>query len=428
MCFKNFIRKLMAMFILLSLPSSVFSDEILAGRAYTDDELAKLREWEKSWVGKRIDKDNFDEVSMFIPESYHEIYKNPEKWGAPEGTKFWFEIVPYRTVEPTDGFKEATEKYSKVVKLNDDGSVSNIGEIAGNPFPQPGTGLEIAHNFDMQNRGDTFFYRKWSPNVNPKTRTERTADQEYWEFYFVNRTEIEPKPAFPESQNKRGYRRAYFMHMYLPAEFLNMRMYNIRFIDPKKDDDMYLWYSQFRRIRKISTAQRTDAIDGSDLIYDDEYFWDGQIMRNTYTYKGKKDLLCSRHQDMRKTERERGQVVLNGLALERVNTLLVHADNVDPNYIYGTRVWYMDPESYIILWTEIYDKQGKVWKCFMQNTNVLKTEIGQMKHNIVGSQFADVQRVHGGLAHHEYYDDIPPVVSLELRADMFTLAYLQKTY
>ncbi len=51
-----------------------------------------------------------------------------------------------------------------------------------------------------------------------------------------------------------------------------------------------------------------------------------------------------------------------------------------------------------------------------------------MKHNIVGTHYADVQRIHGGFADHEYYKDIPPVVSLELRADMFTMANLQKTY
>ncbi len=68
-------------------------------------------------------------------------------------------------------------------------------------------------------------------------------------------------------------------------------MYTVRFIDPSKDDEAYLWYSQFRRIRRLSTAQRTESIDGSDLIYDDEYFWDGQLNRNNYTLRAKKS--CS---------------------------------------------------------------------------------------------------------------------------------------
>ena len=42
-----------------------------------------------------------------------------------------------------------------------------------------------------------------------------------------------------------------FLHMYLPAEFLNTRMYTLRYIDQKKEDDSYLWYSQFRRIRRM---------------------------------------------------------------------------------------------------------------------------------------------------------------------------------
>ncbi len=430
MYLRLFICKLVVLsVVLLSFPLSSYSSEVLAGKAYSDEELAKLREWEKTWVGKKIDKENFDQVAEFIPETYHTIYKDPESWGAPQGTNFWFEIVPYKTVEPTDGFKAATEKYSSMVKVNDDGSIANLGEIAGRPFPQPETGLEMAYNFDMNNRGDTFYYRKYSPNVNPKSRTERLADQEYWELYFVNRTELDPKPAYSKDVNKRGYRRGYFLHMYLPSEFLNTRMYNLRFIDPSKEDDTYLWYSQFRRIRKLSTKQRTDAIDGTDLIYDDEYCWDGQIMRNKYTYKGKKELLCARHQDMTKISRERGMVPFNGLTLERLNTLVVHADNIDPNYLYGTRIWYLDPESYLIQWTEIYDQQGKIWKCFMQQTRMIETEIGQMNQGIVGTIFVDVQRIHGGNTSQEYYEEeaLKPKMSLPVSPDMFTIANLQRT-
>ena len=51
----------------------------------------------------------------------------------------------------------------------------------------------------MQNRGDAFTYRKYSPNVNPKNRSERLADQQYSEFYFVNRTELDPKPTIPNN-------------------------------------------------------------------------------------------------------------------------------------------------------------------------------------------------------------------------------------
>ncbi len=243
-----------------------------------------------------------------------------------------------------------------------------------------------------------------------------------WEVFFMHRTDLEPKPALPD--NPDGMHRGTFIHMWEPAEFLNTRYYNLRFTDPKKDDQCYLWYAQFRRVRRLSTAQRTDAIDGTDLIYDDEFFWDGHIVRNNYTYQGKKELLCARHQDMKKTNRSKGQALLNNLTLERCNLLIVEVINKDPNYLYGKRVWYVDPETYLILWTEIYDELGRFWKCFMNQTTDLKTDIGETKNFIVGSSFIDFQRTHAGAS----IQNIKKISSSDVNRDMFSISFLQRTY
>ena len=415
-----------AMIAFVTAPALVMAGEVNMGKnAYTAEELAEVRAWEKTWVGKKIDQSNVDQIGQFLPESYLGIYKDPQKWGAPpEG--FHFTIVPYRPVQESKGFIEATEKYNSQVKVDENGIITNIAEIAGRPFLEPKTGLEIMWNFELNNHGDTYNYRKYTPNINPKTRTERMADQEYWEFYFINRTELDPKPALPVKKNKKEYRRGMFMTMFLPAEFLNTRMYTLRHIDQAKQDVTYLWYNQFRRIRRLSTNQRTDSIDGSDLIYDDEYLWDGQLTRNNYTFKGKKDLLCSRNESLVGTTRTAGQGMLNGHKFERCNMYVVEAINKDPNYIYSKRVLYIDPETYYIMWTEIYDEKGRFWKCFGNFTRPLKTETGAMKPSIVGTVFNEFQRTHSGLSDSERIQ--PPKASMPLSEKMFSISYLQKTY
>jgi len=267
--------------------------------AYFGEELAKVRAWEKTWAGKKIDGSNIDQVAEFLPESFAGMYKEPEKWAAPEEGLF-FNIVPYQRVMDTQGMIDATQKNAPLVKTNDDGTIVNYAGLAGIPYPTPKTGLEIAWNFDSTNHGDSAHYKRNSPNINPKTRSERFGDQEQWELYFVHRTELDPKPQIPK--NPKGYHRGTFIHMWGPPEFMNTRYFSMRFIDPKKDDSMYMWYQAFRRIRRMSTKQRSDAVDGTDLIYDDEFFWDGHIMRNTYEFKGTRELLCSRHQDMKKSK------------------------------------------------------------------------------------------------------------------------------
>jgi hypothetical protein len=409
-------------FLLFILPVISYAGDVaFPVPSYSPEELAKVGEWEKTWVGKRIDKSNISQVAEFLPQSYAGIYKKPDTWGGPPDGLYFY-IAPYRQVMPTQGEIEATKKYSPVVRTNAHGIIENHTDIAGTPFPAPKTGLEVAYNYEFNTHGDTSHYRRFAPNINPKSRTERISEQENSEFYFIHRTELDPRPALPD--NPRGIHRGYFLNMYKPPEFLNTRYYTLRFIDPAKDDDTYLWYSQFRRIRRMSTTQRTDSLDGTDLIYDDEFFWDGHLERNTYTLQGTRDLLCSRHQDMTKTTRQAGQAVINGLTLERCKTYVLDVVNKEANYIYGKRVWYIDPESYIILWTDIYDQNGKFWKCFMQNTCPVKTEKGEMKHFIVGSQFNDFQRIHSGLS-----DQTVIAVSTEdIKPNMFSIGYLQKTY
>ncbi len=388
--------------------------------AYTGDTLTKVRQWEKTWAGKKIDGGNVDQVAEFLPESFTKMYKNPDKWGAPaEG--LYFNIVPYQRIVETQGMIEATKKNAALVKTNNDGTIANYADLSGIPYPAPKTGLEIAWNFDFNNHGDSSHYKRNSPNINPKSRSERFGDQEQWELFFIHRTELDPRPKL--TNNPKGYHRGLFIHMWGPPEFINTRYYSMRYIDPTKDDTMYMWYAQFRRIRRMSTKQRADAVDGTDLIYDDEFFWDGHIMRNSYKLTGTKELLCSRHQDMGKISRAKGQVVPNNLDLERTNLLVVEAINKDPDYVYGKRVWYVCPETYIIRWSEIYDQLGRFWKTFMMFTSDEKTQTGAVKNFIVGYSLIDFQRTHGGFN----IQDIQGI-SIDINPNMFTVNNLQKTY
>ena len=123
---------------------------------YQGEKLKEVREWEKAWVGKRINQDSIDLVKDFLSEQYYQIYKNPKDWGAEE---LWFTIVPYEQVLPTQGQIGATRQYAPNALLAADprkaywnGGIGpneflsgwDKGETAGFPFPFPESGLEIA--------------------------------------------------------------------------------------------------------------------------------------------------------------------------------------------------------------------------------------------------------------------------------------------
>ncbi len=79
---------------------------------YQGDELAKLREWEKTYAGKKISAANVDEVKEYLPESFYNLMKDTNRWG-----EWWFVIVPYQEVPYSPGYIKATKDYYGQPKL-----------------------------------------------------------------------------------------------------------------------------------------------------------------------------------------------------------------------------------------------------------------------------------------------------------------------
>lgn len=408
--------------VTLVIPDYVTADEVkFPVSAYTEKELAKVREWEKVWVGKKIDKNNIDQVAEFLPASFVQIMKEPVKWGSsPEG--IYFNIIPYKQYLDTTGMAEAVKKYSPTVKMDAAGMIQDFTEIAGIPFPNPKTGLEVAWNYDFNSLGDAHNYFRTGPNIDPGVATERTAKQDAYWLYWIHRVDVDPKPKIVKNPKKIS--KGLFMHLYDPPENKNTRFFNIRYIENRPDDG-YIYYSPFRRLRRMGAASRTDAIDGTDMIYDDGGGWDGHTLRNTYKLMGKKELLCCRQGDFTKWLRKPGESTATNINRERVNLYVVEAIDKDPNYLYGKRVWYLDGESYHIMWQEIYDRLGRKWKLFERKTNMIKTLSGTGNKSIeINTGMYDLQRVHSGWN----TDEIRGVgQSLdEVNPGIFTIQNLQK--
>ena len=66
--FRKFVALLYALFMLG--PDAVLAADLnFPVACYQGDELAKVREWEKTFVGKKITAANVDEVKEFLPKA-----------------------------------------------------------------------------------------------------------------------------------------------------------------------------------------------------------------------------------------------------------------------------------------------------------------------------------------------------------------------
>ena len=99
---------------------------------------------------------------------------------------------------------------------------------------------------------------------------------------------------------------------------------------------------------------------------------------------------------------------------------MVEVVNKDPNFLYSKMVWYLDPETWQILYSDRYDRNGKLWKVLDQLGFVSPGYNNVQVNYFNGNQMIDVQRQHSTMATAEY------TFGQNLSPRIFTLQYLQK--
>jgi hypothetical protein len=353
------------------------------------------------------------------------IMKNPKGFGADE---VWFEVVPYRPYKVSKGLIESTLKYAPQAKFDENMALANYGNVAGIPFPQPDltdavlAGTQMAWNFDGFTHGDSHhLYGRPMTIVDCRTGLERSAGQLRWEMYWAGRHDVPPKPELPK--NKRGIHRTFYQRHTDPPDFADTGVLEVKYKDTGRDCDLWIYTAMFRRIRRYTTKQRTDMIDGTDLVYDDNHGWYTHINLNTYKFIGQKDLLLWRHQDdpYNKLTRKTGQGVWSGIQRERVNCFIIEAVNKDPDYIYSKRVWYLDPENWQMNAQVMYDRQGKLWKILEWGWEEFPGYGGELVSQTNCEYSTDLIRRHGSVGQSKIEK-----LGVSFPTQMFSIAALQQ--
>ena len=208
---------------------------------------------------------------------------------------------------------------------------------------------------------------------------------------------------------------------FLPSEIKGQIYLGVNYKDFSKEYDAWIWITAIRRIRRLSTAQRTDTTGGQDNCYDDNYNWDGNIVRNTYKLMGRKEILLARHQDVKGLKHIEGECFFTGVKRGKINTYMLEVVNKSPGYIYNKSIWYVDPELWHITYADKYDRYGKMWKSMDHPQTVYKNKKGEDAHEFCGTITVDHQRKHASLG---YMAEMH--MGVEIKPKDFTIVNLQK--
>jgi len=190
-------------------------------------------------------------------------------------------------------------------------------------------------------------------------------------LFYTGRIYVDPKPILP---NKEGVRAKTSLHPILePFDLKGVGMTTVRYLDPDRQDDTWLYLPSLRRVRRLSSAQRSDSIFGQDTDVDSYGGYAGQIPWFDWTFLGKKTMLASFHAEnfpVKYCEGAGDFVYCDNW--EKRQMYVLAGVPKQSQYAYGKRVLFIDTETYLIGYSDIYDRSGQLWKIWFNEYSFRK--------------------------------------------------------
>jgi hypothetical protein len=331
-------------------------------------------------VGTVIDKTNLDK--------YREYFSPGMQWIIEHDVSV--KVGPYKKIEHPPPFRAATEKYSSQVKLSDDG-LSLVNHVAGLPFTtiepnDPNAGLKHMFNFNAAIAVDDLDLRNFDcdtgtvgSNGEPLKVERHFLIEHIRRLYFRERLVVDPKPEMP-SKDETRYKEALYP-IVEPFDLKGTGFTLNRYLDHNRQDDTWLYLPQLRRVRRLSSAQRSDALFGQDTDQDSYAGYAGNVAWMAWKFLGEKTVLGSLHSEHLPVKWQTGSGnYMHDDTWEPREVVVVEGVSKLPQYAYSKRVIYIDKESTRIPYTDMYDQAGELWKIWVNNFKVAHKPIPTAKY------------------------------------------------
>jgi hypothetical protein len=271
---------------------------------------------------------------------------------------------------------EATQRYSPQVRLSPDKTYM-LDYVAGVPFPfvqtdDPDAGIKMILNWDARIVLDDLDIRNFGcitgsfGNTTGIDVERQYLTGHFRRLYFISRLYHDPKPAWPTPD---GIRYREMLHPVLePFDLKGAGFTYNRFLDPKRQDDSWLYFPQTKRVRRLSTAQRSEGVFGQDIDLDSYGGYAGNPSWTEWRLLGTKTIIASMHaRNLPSKWLPPPNDFLHDDVWEPRDVWVLEGRSRLQGYAFGSRVIYVDRESFFIPYTEIFDLKGKLWKGLVQN-------------------------------------------------------------
>jgi len=338
---------------------------------------------------------------------------------------YTFTIKQGRSIGFPKEYNAATLRYFSEVKLGANGELLNY--VAGLPFPDvrfndPQVGLKMAWNFYWSWIGDD--YRTGAGTTEGKIiryaierdGSERRAEVLHHTMKTRGRVTLDSKPLLT------GYEHIDWMQLRAdeyPRDTAGTTTLEIRYSDPKREDDLYIYVPSIRRVRRAPPIQRCATIAPSEFNFDDINSFGGKVTDFNYRFLGQFKMLGNFAQGQIPFQRKAGDYLPLKESWEVVETYGLEITPKDPGYCYPRKVLFFDTENFEALWTMIWDAKGNYWKEQFAFRRPVKLSDGQSALSVGSVIIVNVQNGRSTLV------DAVRAYNQGYQPSLFTLATLQ---
>jgi hypothetical protein len=320
--------------------------------------------------GQTLQFEDLPKIQSYIPEPF---WENREYFFH-EGMKL--EIGPfYADFGPTEERKALTAQYGGQARIGRDGSLENY--TLGQPFPEidpedPLAGVKHAWNMDYKHDAlegkATFYFTYWDNGE----RLPLHYKGEAWLMRLSRRTDRADNDGnIFETEKRKGAGGIYITE---PFDVRGINGIGYRYLsadgprDTAKIDDAWAYIPNLRRVRRFSGANRNDAVGGTDFTPDDGGSFAGVTPQFEWEYIGETDVLAPIDTRLRGFPFEKNaNFGPSGFSLaddiwHLRRVMILEFRPKDEDHIYARKRFWVDKQTYSILYSAAYDRKGELWK------------------------------------------------------------------
>jgi hypothetical protein len=314
------------------------------------------------------DKEKHPGLKELMIPFYYDIFKPggpPFAGNFPEIT-----VIPTRQYYYALPVAEGTKKYAGQAKIDNAGYLAEDSYTAGLPFPKPSgpfKAAEIMYNWEKRYwHWENFFIAEYNKGYNKDLVMDYNGGIDWWDLRLQGRLLMEPYGWYDERARERKEYAVTLLRHVMPRDNYGTAFVINRYVPREELDQFHIYVNVLRRIRKMSATDTQDAVAGQDCIYEDKEGFSQKLNPKRYPYKFE---LIGEREYLVPTSTIDGSMYMSSKGLEFRNVeferrpvYVIQGTQLDKNYVYSKRVFYIDKETFLLFHIQNYDQKGRLYR------------------------------------------------------------------